>query len=202
MAATRDPDTWRGNDYHPSQMMRTRLYVIALIFAFSGLAFIWLGVRLLQQWAAQGPPAPAALWWLAGLVLVLLVPPLLWLVAWLLIRWPDNTYVRVAPQGLLYHEPTGALWTDWQNVESVARRRRGFTVVAGLALRGPARTARPRGWRWLAALQPLFVPSAAILGDRFIPLTTLGLDMRDHQPLPQDIRRYAPWLFPEPSEKK
>lgn len=196
-----EPNLWRGNDYRPAPMLKTRLYLIACIFIAVAVATVWLAVRLLTRAAGEGLalavglPVPETVGWLVLAAFVLVLAPLLLLVALLLVRWTENAHLRLAPEGIAYIEPIGAIWTDWQNVERIEQVRVLFTVVGGLRLRSPGKVARPRGARLLTMLQPLFVPSSVTLGDRFIPLTTLGVDLRAEAPLPQELRRRAPWLF-------
>jgi hypothetical protein len=195
------PDLWHGSDYQPVPMLKTRLYVIACIFIATAVGIVYLGARMVVRARSEGEalvtglPGSEGFWWAVVAFFVVVAAPLLILIALLLIRWAETAYLRLAPEGVAYSEPSGTVWTDWENVERIEQVRMAFTIVGGLRLRAPAQSARPRGGRFLAWLQPLFVPSAGILGERFIPLTTLGVDLRAEAPLPQDLRRRAPWLF-------
>ncbi len=190
------PPLWRGTGFRTAPFMRVRLYVLAGIFVLCAVTALWYGQRLLSRGGEAAAADVLAL--TLSLLLLAVGVPLLLLIAWLMVRWAGGARLEVSEQGIVYAEPAGVVWTTWDNVARFDTVRSGLAVVEGLRLRRAPGVASTGRWRALSRLLPLFLPSAVLRADeRFLPLSSLGLNGRTEGPLREQLVRHAPWLFSE-----
>jgi hypothetical protein len=157
-------------------------------FAAGFLVLLAVAAPFLIFWfflSSVGYLADTAIFATIALVVVFL------LMAWVVYRTAENTYIVVTSEGLEYHNGGHSLYTTWDNVERIGvmpwgATQYGHNMAEGLILRRPATR---RGTILLGG--QTFRHSY-----RFIPLTQLaGWWWRDTE-LGQDIKRYLPSLYP------